>query len=76
MMLGDVGGLYGLLVSISVTILAIFNFQKPETHLAGSLYKDRDEEIRADSQNSLKEYFMSYYPCSKMERSRRDLAFE
>lgn len=39
MVLGDVGGLYGLLFSVGSSLCAIFHFQKPENILAQSLFK-------------------------------------
>ena len=33
MLLGDVGGLYGLLFSVFATLNNVFNFQKPENFL-------------------------------------------
>ena len=41
MMLGDIGGLFGLLFSISTTLLGIINFQKSENILVSDLYKTR-----------------------------------
>ena len=38
MLLGDVGGLYGLLFSVFATLNSIFNFQKAENFLVQSLY--------------------------------------
>ena len=42
MLLGDVGGLYGLLFSVLATLNSIFSFQKPENLLVQSLYKGDD----------------------------------
>ena len=39
MLLGDVGGLYGLLFSVFAIINAAFSFQKPDNLLVQSLYK-------------------------------------
>ena len=39
MLLGDVGGLFGLLFSVFATINNVFNFQKAENFLAQSLYR-------------------------------------
>ena len=37
-LLGDIGGFYGLFVSIATTLLSIINFQKPENILASNLF--------------------------------------
>ena len=42
MLLGDVGGLYGLLFSVLASINAIFSFNKLENLLVQSLYKGDD----------------------------------
>ena len=39
MLLGDVGGLYGLLLSVGSTLVAIFNFQSAENQLVSELFK-------------------------------------
>ena len=44
MLLGDVGGLYGLLFSVLASFNAIFNFKKPENLLVQSLYKGDDNQ--------------------------------
>ena len=44
MLLGDVGGLYGLLFSVFATLNAIFSFNKPENLLIQSLYKGEDKQ--------------------------------
>ena len=41
MLLGDVGGLYGLFVSVFATILSFTNYQKSENLLASDLFKTR-----------------------------------
>ena len=42
MLLGDVGGLYGLLFSVLSSLNGIFRFHKPENLLVQSLYKGED----------------------------------
>jgi len=37
--LGDIGGLSGILVSVVSTLLNVLNFNKPENHMASRLYK-------------------------------------
>ena len=39
MFLGDVGGLYGILFSVSAILNSIFSFQNSENLLVQSLYK-------------------------------------
>ena len=41
MMLGDIGGLFGLLFSISSSILGVINYQKSENILVSDLYRAR-----------------------------------
>ena len=41
MMLGDIGGLFGLLFSISSSILGVINYQKSENILVSDLYRTR-----------------------------------
>ena len=40
MLLGDVGGLYGLLFSVFAILNAVFSFQKSKNLLVQSLYKE------------------------------------
>ena len=54
-LLGNVGGVQGLLASIAVTLLSIFNFQKPENRLVSNLYTvkrskndDKSEEVEKE----------------------------
>ena len=39
MLLGDVGGLFGILVSITSSLLGILNYQKAENILVADLYQ-------------------------------------
>ena len=39
MLLGDVGGLFGLFVSIAASLLNILNYQKAENILVSDLYR-------------------------------------
>ena len=41
MLLGDIGGLFGLFVSLFSTILSITNYQKSDNLLAYDLFKTR-----------------------------------
>ena len=41
MLLGDVGGLYGIFVSFGATLLGILNYQKFDNLLAAKLYRER-----------------------------------
>ena len=55
MLLGDVGGLFSLLFSISTTLLGVVNFQTIENTLVSDLYHFRDskeeEKIEFNSKN-------------------------
>ena len=55
-LLGDVGGLYGILVPLLSTILGYFNFQKIENALAERLFP-KEPELKAIRQFFVKEYF-------------------
>ena len=72
MLLGDVGGLYGIFVSFAATLLGILNYQKFDNLLAADLFKEKnivkpDEHgLSSESQYSLKEYLQSCLPkCFK-----------
>ena len=56
MLLGDVGGLYGLLFSVFATLNNVFNFQKSENIMVESLYRDKTSLISTESQYAIKEY--------------------
>ena len=43
MLIGDVGGFYGLFVSISFSILSVINYNKSENILIGDLFKANDQ---------------------------------
>ena len=43
MLIGDVGGFYGLFVSISVSILSVINYNKSEKFLIGDLFRANDQ---------------------------------
>ena len=47
MLLGDVGGLYGILVPLASIILGYINFQKIENVLVQRLYTE-EPELKAD----------------------------
>ena len=44
--LGEVGGLYGLLVSVASTFLSFATYQRAENDLASQLYYQKDENAR------------------------------
>ena len=58
MLLGDVGGLYGLLFSVFATLNSVLNFQKPENFLVKSLYTSKNSLMKQGKMNqyALKEY--------------------
>ena len=58
MLLGDVGGLYGLLFSVFATFNNVVNFQKPENFLVKSLYTSKNSLMKKGKMNqyALKEY--------------------
>ena len=45
MLLGDVGGLFGLFVSLFSTILGVTNYQKSDNLLAFDLFKTRPQVL-------------------------------
>ena len=56
MLLGDVGGLYGLLFSVFAYFNMVFNFQNPENTLVTSLYQSKKKLEIASKQYAFKEY--------------------
>ena len=68
MLLSDVGGIYGILISFASTTLAIINYQKPKNLLAEHLFSaKKDEKLKADKQYACKEYLLSCLPkCCQM----------
>ena len=58
MLIGDVGGIYSLFASISISIQSVINYNKSENLLIGDLFKANDrteQQINPDeSQNILK----------------------
>ena len=42
MLLGDVGGLFGLMVSVATFLLSILNFQKADNILVSDLYQTEE----------------------------------
>ena len=53
MLLGDVGGLYGIFVSLASVGLFFINYQKQENVLSANLYRvrkrgDQDEDLNAE----------------------------
>ena len=57
MMLGDIGGLYGLFVSFASIVLGYINFQKLENQLAARLFKQsKKEHLLPEKQWALREY--------------------
>ena len=58
MLLGDVGGLYGLFVSVFASILSLINFQKSDNLIASDLFKihieatnEKGQEEQSDTEN-------------------------
>ena len=82
MFLGDVGGFYGILISLVFQFLSLTHFQKMENTLTSYLFLARSNEpLKSDSQYSLKEGLQSCLPrcflrCGCLRRSKRDIDFE
>ena len=83
MLLGDVGGLYGIFVSIAATLIGFLNYQKSENLLVADLYKEQTDKqgLSSDSQYALKEYLQSCLPnCFKtagcLKQRKKDKLFE
>ena len=87
MLLGDVGGLYGIFVSFAATILGVLNYQKFDNLLVGDLYRKKNHVkpdkhgLSSKSQNSLREYLQSCLPkCFKaagcLKQRKEDKLFE
>ena len=55
MLLGDVGGLFGLLFSVFATLNNVLNFQKAENFLVQSLYRGQ-KTFEAKKQYAVKEW--------------------
>ena len=80
MLLGDIGGLYGLFISFATTILGFINYQKPDNQLAAKLFKPKSHSARSrqinnlvpEKQWALIEYFQSCFPLSKCLRISRE----
>ena len=64
MLLGEIGGLYGLFISLASSILGVINFKKMENLLVLDLFKmPSDTEILDPHQQySIKEYIQSILP--------------
>ena len=56
MLLGDVGGLYGILMPLAGAILSYINFQKIENIIAERLFT-KELELKAVQQFVVREYF-------------------
>ena len=54
MLLGDVGGLFGLLFSVFAALNSVLNFQKGENYLVKSLYRG-NMTLENKSQSTFKE---------------------
>ena len=81
MLFGDIGGLYGLLVSLSSVIVGLVSFLSLENQLVGQLYLyDNGEPLKPKEQGSFKELCQSIIPLGYLKgccsRSRRDIDFE
>ena len=80
MLLGDIGGLYGLFFSFATTVLGFINYQKPFNQLAAKLFKPNSHATKKRQINSLLpekqwaliEYFQSCFPLSKCLRISRE----
>ena len=77
MLLGDAGGLYGILVYIAYLILGYLNHNKFENIIAQDLYKEKGGNLEAKDQVALKEYAQDccFEFCSTVGcfwRSRKD----
>ena len=51
MLLGDVGGLYGLLFSVFATLNNVLNFQNPENSLVQKLYTGKESFMKRGKKN-------------------------
>ena len=90
MLLGDVGGLSGLFVSIASSLISILNYQKADNILVSNLYRAEKAsspekmlktELDPEKQSSCMEYFQSLLPkkClpyTCLHRTKRDKYFE
>ena len=56
MLMGDVGGVYGILVSLVSTIMGYINFQKIDNALAERLFT-KEPELKAVRQFVILEFF-------------------
>ena len=56
-LLGKVGGVYGLLANIAVTILSFINFQKKDNIIVSKLFSKSNKAISASSK---------FFPCRKI----------
>ena len=54
MLLGDIGGLFGLLFSVCATLNNVLNFQKAENYLVKSLFRGKIT-TEAKDQSAVKE---------------------
>ena len=48
MLLGDVGGLYGIFVSLGSVFLGLINYKKQENELSENLYKVKKRKVHQD----------------------------
>jgi len=82
MFLGDVGGFYGILITLVVQFLSMTHFQKMENKLSSYLFLARaSEPLKSESQYSLKEGLQSCLPscllrCGCLRHSNRDTDFK
>ena len=82
-LLGDVGGLNGLLLSIGATFVGFWNYYNAENFLIGDLFispiskgKDSDQELNPLDQYAFKEYLQESLPkfCLRMGCLKRNKA--
>ena len=91
MLLGNVGGLFGFLVTIASSLLNILNFQKADNLLVSDLYQTEEAASSTDlihkteldpyKQSSCKQYFLSLLPkkCFSLgclQRNKQEKYFE
>ena len=80
--LGETGGLQGILISFSMTVLGILNTNKAGNYLVGRLYStgSRTEQLNPAKQSALREWIQSFLPlsclCRCLTKNKRELQLE